>query len=370
MNTRTNQSGGDTSVVQDMVFENLGIEDNNLGDDTNLEDDTDLGGPESEDHLDPSLDGQDDPFIDVHEPDPPQRDPQRQDPSRVSHTPQPRPLPKKSEVKADAKGNLLDAQGNIVAKAGVEARLYQGRQKAQRDLATAQSEVADVTSRLTKAIEIGRGLHQQVQAFNAQQQQLKQFGFDANDQIAAMQIFSELRKDPGKAIQKLLTRAAANGITVGSVGNPSGMDPKGIAEAIKEVLTNELKPIRDQQTQQAERTRQEQQQQQELADVQNEVATFFRRNPDAEQFLPVFKRVMADPKYANYSLGEIYARILRANQQRPDGNGRSQLRSRTPQRGSPPNGRNAPPLNGNTMASVDESYDSILKDVMTAAGYQ
>lgn len=370
MNTRTNPSNGDgASVAQDLVFENLGIDSADLG----ADDDQTLGGEEQDtpqdldDHDFGDDDDQGDPFEQQELP-----NDQQQQQQRVSHTPQPRPLAKKAEVKPDAKGNLVNAKGEIVARAGSEARIYQGRQKAQRDLAAAQAANQDVTTRLSRAIEIGRGLHTELQGIRAQQQQLKEFGFTPEDQIGAMQLFSELRKNPGATIQKLLTRAAANGITVGTVGNaPGALDSKGIADAIKEVLGAELKPIREQQQAQQQEQQRIQQEQQQRNEIQEEVNTFFTRNPDAQEFLPVFKRVMADPKYSGLSLGEIYARIIRANANRPQPkvNGRQQPSSRTPRRGSPPNGQGFAPQNGSQMASVDQSYDAILKDVLTSAGY-
>lgn len=368
MAPRVNQPGSDSSVAQDLVFDNLGLSDMDANDDLGGEDEynPDAAGDDA-----PDLEASDD-FGDEGEdefalPEDGERRPeQREDQRRVTHTP--KPLPKRSEVKADQKGNLLNAKGEIVAKAGAEARLYQGRQKAIKDLSTANETVADVTGRLEKAIGIGRGLHQQVQAFKAQEEKLKTFGFSSEDQIAAMQLFSEIRKDTAGTLKKLLTRAAARGITIDSAASPGGVDAKGMADAIKEILTAELKPLRDQQQQQTERERLIAERNQQVASIQTEISTFFRRNPDAEQYLPVFKKVMSDPKYADWSLGEIYARILRANPSRQS-NGKPGPRSRTPQ-GRIPRGRGPDTRRPEQqMDSVNTSYDSILKDVMANAGY-
>lgn len=71
-------------------------------------------------------------------------------------------LPQSAEVKPDGKGNLVDAQGNIVARSGKEARLYQDAHKAKSELGQlrlqSEHQVKDLSSRLQRAIEIAKDL--------------------------------------------------------------------------------------------------------------------------------------------------------------------------------------------------------------------
>jgi hypothetical protein len=62
---------------------------------------------------------------------------------------QPQRIPSSAEVRPDAKGNLVDARGNVVARAGKEARFYQQAANVTRQMqsfqAQAQAHVTDLT---------------------------------------------------------------------------------------------------------------------------------------------------------------------------------------------------------------------------------
>jgi hypothetical protein len=373
-------SNFNNDVNQDLVFDNLGLSQEDLGMGGNdgvfndPGDDDDDVGPRGKDlAFDGESDGDD--SDDVNDPFALRDDEIPQD-RRVSHTddgrqrgqPQrrePRPLPKEAKVRPDKNGNLLNEKGEIVARAGREARYYTSREKAKKDLATHQGQLRDTAGRLSRVTQIARELKGQVDAFGNQFKAIKDMGFTADDQVAAMNLFSQMRRDPKGTLTKLLTRAAANGITIdGQSGQPQQAQ---IADVVKGLLDEQLKPFKENLTANQTRERQEQQRRDDAAAVDAEVGQFFGRNPEAVPYAPVFARVLRDPAFSGMSLGEIYARILQ-NQSR--GGRRPQLRDpgrngRTPsRRGSPPNGRSAPFNGGTEIANVNTSYDEIINGIL------
>jgi hypothetical protein len=362
---------------QDLVFDNLGLSQQDLGmggnegDFNDPGDDDDAGLGDQQDDLqldDDGDDGQDDPFS-MREEDLPQD-------RRVSHTEgdrrqqqqqrrEPRPLPKDAKVRPDKNGNLLNEKGEIVARAGREARYYTAREKAKKDLVSRDNQLRDTAGRLGRVTQIARELKATVDGYANQFKAIKDMGFTADDQVAAMNLFSQMRKDPKGTLTKLLTRAAANGITIdGQSGQPQQAQ---IADVVKGLLDEQLKPFKENLTANQRREQEDQRRRDDAAAVDAEVGQFFGRNPDAVPYAPVFARVLRDPAFSGMSLGEIYARILQ-NQSR--GGNRSRMRDpgrngRTPsRRGSPPNGRSAPFNSGTEIANVNETYDSIINSVL------
>lgn len=276
-----------------------------------------------------------------------------------------RPIPARAEVKPDAKGNLVDAAGKIVAKAGTEARLYQKGQHAQRALNAEQGRASDLQGRLGQAVQIGRDLHAEVQQFKAREAQLKEFGLTPEDQLEALRLFSGLRRDPATTIQSLLTRAAAKGIQLNNLGTPGGIDVKSITELLKTEIATQLNPLKERNAQEETQRKEREQEDQRKQRVTDEVNSFFAQNPDARDHLSVFENVLSDPRYSTMSLGEVWARIQLNLERRQ----RTQpVNSRTPSRGSMLNGRRMPAAGNTEISSVNESYDSILKDILDQQG--
>jgi hypothetical protein len=166
---------------------------------------------------------------------------------RVSHTerrePAPTRLPSNAEVKPDGKGNLVGADGKIVARAGKEARLYQDLHKTRGQAQTLQGQLADVTGRLHKAVEIGQQVHRDLLAARQQVDAVKQFGLDQGEHLTALRLFKELRDNPQTAIKNILTRAATNGINIAELGGASGVDPKSLVDVIRQEIGNTLSSV-------------------------------------------------------------------------------------------------------------------------------
>jgi hypothetical protein len=282
---------------------------------------------------------------------------------------QPQRIPSSAEVRPDAKGNLVDARGNVVARAGKEARFYQQAANVTRQMqsfqAQAQAHVTDLTNRLQRAVEIGREVYGRLETLEAQNKQMQHLGISPAEQLEAMQLVAMSKSNPVQALKTLLTRAAANGIDLSELGINGGQDTKSIIDLLKNEISQQMQPLR-------QRTEAEQRQQQQQAaqakafgDAKVHVAQFFAQNPEARTYLPVLDAVLQ--KHPQMSLSEIWAKLqLFLVQRQQTGNGDG---ARTRQRGAFPNGRGRLPNRPKgQMADVSKSYEQIARDVMSEAG--
>lgn len=365
MAPRQNQPSNN-SAAESVVFDNLGIDQNDLGSDQGS--DLDLSG----DDIDTGDQGDDRGEIDRSL----DRRQQRQQPERrgeglddlsVSHT---RPFAQGSEVRADARGNLVDGNGRIVARAGKEARLYQTafKQGVQRGTSQgagpATAQARDLSGRLTRAVEIGRELNAENVQFRAQTEALKKFNFTPEDQLNALQLFSDLKANPADALKKLLTRAAARGIDLTTLGT-QGQNPadfKSLMDLVKEEIGKAVKPVQERTETERQRVEQEQRSADALRVVNEDVANFFSQNPDARPYTGAIKEVLSQPEFRHMTLPEVWLRIQLWNERNPRSRGANRQNS---QRRGIPTGRGAPVNGTREMAPVNQSYDQILKDVMT-----
>lgn len=342
----------------DTVFDNLQLDQNELGignaDDFDAGDDQQLAGAD-----DAGLSEGDEGIGEFIQDDADKQGQQQLDDLRVTHTQQRKPFPKSSEVKSDKQGNLVDKTGKIVAKKGAEARLYQNLHKTRGELEGERTRIQDLSGRLTKAVDIAKRLYQQNETYRGVTESLKEFGFTPKDQLDAMQLYADLRANTKETLTRLLTRAAANGITLEQFSG--GVDPKSIIDVVRSEIEKRTKPFEDHQKTLQEREESERKAKEELNAINLEVNEFFQRNPDALPDLPVFAKVLSDPRFNRMTLPEIWLNIKLHRLQKP-------RTSRTPNRGSLPNGRRSPPNAGTNLAPVSDSYDSIITGVLEASG--
>jgi hypothetical protein len=383
-------------VAEDTVFDNLGLDPADLGVDdlstqigddneddnevdTDADDDNGVGNddnraPTGEDD-DSSDDGVDDLTV----------KPQK----RVSHTekgkqqqqqqqkPQ-RPFPKNAEVRPDKKGNLVDKDGKIVAKAGVEARFYTQAHKAKQAAQVAQLQVQDYQGRLERAVEIGTQLHDELDRMKAEQKVIKDLGLAPNELLEAAQLAAQAKQNPLAVVRNILTRAAANGIDISQLGLPAnGTDLKGFMELVRSEIGTALNPLKQRTAKEQEQEQQREAQQEAQRSLTTHVVSFFKDNPEALQYQQVFAEVLKQPFAKNMSLGEVWARIqLHLERARLNGGNRQNNRNGSPRRRGPsmPNGRsnfgNGRTQNNrnqdDVIASPATSYETILRDVMKA----
>ena len=336
------------SAAEDTVFENLGLSREDLGLDQEGSGNEDLDAGSGNEGL---QDGSGN---------------ERE--SRVTHTERedrapPSRIPSSAEIKPDGKGNLVNAQGQIVARAGKEARLYQDLHKTRGQAQTLQGQVADVTSRLRKAVEIGQQLHRDLQTAKSQADAIKQFGLEQADHLTALRLFKELRDNPQQALKNLLTRAATNGINLAELGMQGQFDPKSLLDVVRQEIGAAVNPLKERseaEKQQQARAAAEQQQREQ---VQTEVNNFFAANPEAQQYLPVFQQTIK--QFPDMSLGECWARIQLQLERNPQQRRQPQ---NSPRGRSLPLGRPTPPQGNNDLAPVSDSYEAIVRAALDGAG--
>lgn len=358
-----------------LVFDNLGLTGDDLGVDnepdfTSDADTGDAGDDTGDQYLGPDrseLDAQLDGVERQRERRQPDKGRRRGelDDLSVTHT----GIPRRAEVKPDGKGNLVNASGQIVARAGKEARLYQDAHRARTQLDGANVRVQDLSTKLRRAVDIGRELHSELGKLQAMQQQVQNFGIKPDQMMLALSLFRDLDTKPAETLKRLLTRAKMNGINVddgaggGGGGGLFGTQAPALGELIREELGKHLAPLRQQTEEQRRRSEAERNEQQGLADTQAEVNDWFARNPAALQYAPVIQRLLENPTNRNRSLGELWLEIqLNLERRQRNGNG-TPLRGRRPGSGS-----SQPPAGNSDMASVNQDYDQILRDVISEHG--
>jgi hypothetical protein len=277
-------------------------------------------------------------------------------------------LPRQAEVKPDRQGNLRDARGNLVARAGADARRYMDLHHTRQRLTHTEAAVQDLGTKLSRAIQVGRSLQAELQTLQGQTNAVKQFGLEPAEHLRALELYKQLKEKPEDTLKTLLTRAAARGINLTNLGASGGVDAKSLVDMVRQVIDEQMKPIKDRTAQEAQRQQQQEQQTAVQQRANEEINTFFGdpANAEAKKYLPVFENLLQHPFWSKKSLGEIWANIQLQLLKNPPR--RSNTNSRNTR--SLPSGRGAP-MNGggdDELAPVSSSYDSILREVMDRAG--
>lgn len=153
-----------------------------------------------------------------------------------------------NRVRPTEEGNLVDGQGNVIARAGRERRLYEQQRAVERAVTPLRNELEQ-----TKA---------QLQAYREAASLPTQLGLNPQDVSTAMQFMAHWRRDPVGAARNMLTELKAAGYNIDELG--STVD----AGAIRRMVMDAITPF--QQDREAERLRAEEQ-----ARVQREIDTLF-----------------------------------------------------------------------------------------------
>lgn len=374
----------DQATANQVVEESLGISMEDIGgnrpDDSfenDGDDNLDDGGNEpvargNNDQLDGG-EGDDDLF------ETPQERPQRQERQPEPQAPierQHRPLAATPEVRIDGRGNIIDkATGQVVARAGREARYYQGMHKARQKVESTQAIATDMEARLKKAVELGTGLFERLQAVQQNgggDWAPDKHGLSDTEAREAYSFAREAKTDPVGTIKKLLTRAAAGGIDLSSIGLAGGnFDPKSLMDLVQGEISKHMKPLQ-------ERTQRETAQEQQAREVKeaNEATTkeltdFLGQNPDAKNYLPIFQKVYEQPQFQHMTLGEVWARLqlnlLRRGNQQPPARQQQRPQNQNRRNPRPPNGQSRPPrgTSESNLAPVTMSYEDIVRGLLT-----
>lgn len=273
--------------------------------------------------------------------------------------------------KTDDKGNLIDADGNIVAAAGAERRHFEKVQQQSRYITRLENE-------LTEA----RKSDAYAKALNEVPQKL---GLDMRETELGLQAIASFKKDPVATARWMLQETMRLGYNLQQI---VGADAKGQInggtmdlQAIKAMIAEQVAPlIGDRQAVQRETEI-------ETA-AQREYEAFIAKHDHADVHEDVIANMMAQdarlsPEVAYWQLREYaakngfdFTKPLRDQvQSRKQGgqgaNGHAQPRPNAQQQQQPmPNG-GAPTQdmqNGPTMAQPDEAWDSIVRQSLAEAG--
>lgn len=360
--------------LREQVFSNLDLDENDLGGEEEVEE----GGEESSEEATEGGDGEADTDDDSLDIDRLIAESERTDgetaPQKGKKETKVPPGPP-SRYDRDQKGNILDPKtGQVIARAGAEARLYVDARNARISAHQAGLERDRLHGHLQEAVAFIEKFRTENRILKEYNSSAERMGVTPQESAAAVELVSKLKKGGEVAIsalKEILTRAATAGIDVQSLGvGGGGIDPKTLVDMIDQRFA----PIKDKFTKdqnaqiRAHQAREEQRVRFENA-AQHTVG-FFQSNPEATPYAPAIERMLRDPKFQGWSLREVW-QAIQLHLSRTRGNGSN---GATPERQS--NHREVPrgvprvdlAFDASRPAPVSMSYEDIVDEVLTANG--
>ncbi|NJL53769.1 hypothetical protein HC928_00590 [bacterium] len=266
----------------------------------------------------------------------------------------------------DSKGNVIDDKGQILAKSGVERRLFEKSQMLAYQTRQRDAEI----DRLRKENTTLRESTANIPVLNSVPAQL---GLNPQEAAMGMQLIANFKRDPIATLKYVLTEAQAMGHNIGELTGDKSLDTRAIAQLIDQRLA----PI-TQQRQQQEREvaiRQQAQQQYE-AFVSNPEFQFARVHEDVLARL-VSQDPQLTPETAYYKL-QAWALQNQLDFSRPlESQVRQKMSVQDGQQQQPPvqqqrpivrGGGAAPVTTESTYADPSASYADIVRQAMRDAG--
>jgi hypothetical protein len=380
---------GDDNVGMEVIKDSLGLTDQDLAPETQ---DLDWGDGEADETSE---------YDAEQSPEPAQREQRQaereyQEPRRTEREPAQRADPLKQNTlkfdpratfRQDQKGNLIDTRsGELIARAGSEARIYQRVHKQASDYIRAatgniQNQMQAERSKLNRAVEIGLGFEKELSDLKGYVNQINAFELPKEGLIEAAQYYKQAQTDPVGVLKQLLTRAALSGIDISQLGmDPKGVDPAAMMEMVRREVQQGIRPVAEFTTQQQKAQQEKQVESQYLRQAETLVNDFFGKTREAIPFTHIFHAVLQQPRFQHMSLGEIWDKIQlhlmrngvdprqapsRAQRQRLSG-----TRDGAPSR-SLPSGQGMAPSGGDVgrgtnagPAHPSMSYDAIIREVL------
>ena len=384
---------GDDKVGMDVIKDSLGLTDEDLAPTTQLD-----WGDESDEPDQGQPNEPDDSSFESHEQ---QREPQQrfEDQQFRGEPRQQAPDPLRQNAlkfdpratfRQDKKGNLVDSRtGELIARAGSEARIYQRVHKQATDYIRAatgniQNQMQQERGKLNRAVEIGLAFEKELSDLKSTFKQINAYDLPKEGLIEAAGYYKQAQTDPVGVLKNLLTRAALSGIDISQLGmDNKSIDPKTLVEQIRREIQAGIAPVQQYTQQQREAQQRQQVDSQYLQQAERQVQTFFGNTPEAVPYTHVFHAVLQQPRFQHMSLGEIWDKVQlhlirngvdprqppsRSQRQRLSGNPGGQ-----PSR-SLPNGQGMAPSGGDRgrgsnagPAHPSMSYDAIIREVLGGA---
>lgn len=275
-------------------------------------------------------------------------------------------------IRADAKGNLVDAQGRIVATAGPQRRLWEKSQKQERYIAQLERDIATLREGSANAGQLDRVAND--------------MHVSANDARLGMQIMGNFRRDPLSVAKWALQETLALGYTLpqitGQPGTPSDIN----MQAVQKMLDDRLGPLVNDRNAQKQQTEEQAQAvrayneflvKHDYAEVHQEtIAKLMRGNPDLTAPLAYWQlrewtirngfdfTQPLEPQVAAAQSGQPQRQPVA-----PRNNGHAQPHNAQPSVPMPNGGNpNASMRTEPQIAAPDEDWDRIVQSSLREAG--
>lgn len=256
------------------------------------------------------------------------------------------------KIKSDQKGNLIDANGKIIARAGSERRLYEAKEKVTKEYQRLQKDYAENQNLMADATQFINQLKSQLDFVKNNSLQGQH---QINDQEAteAFKVYNMLKNDQTalEGAKYVLTKLAERGINIQSLGAGSGaIDPAVLSQSITSQINQQLQPITERFTKQT-------QEEASRAEAQQYVEGFFRANPDATPHRQTLTAMLKDPRFRGMSLPEAWSNLERHLLRQQVAQMQQPQPEQSPQQPAPeprPNGRQRPQVQASRQ-SVDNS---------------
>lgn len=249
--------------------------------------------------------------------------------------------------------DLVDANGNIIAKAGVERRFYEENVRLKREKENFNQKILPALRQNYDA------MVNKVQAYENTFAAMKMGDLSNEDIQLGIELIREWKKSPEKTLTFLLTQAKRSGINIDSGSNSVNM------EAINQMLDDKLKPFYQEREAIAENQRIEQESRQIYSDFltkypdakihSNELAYLIRKNPN-ESLDSIYYQLKMHYMQNGYDFNTPLAEILK--QQKQNNNNKVGFNTRGVNQN----------INTTTIskpiAPINMTYDQIIKEAM------
>lgn len=248
--------------------------------------------------------------------------------------------------------DLVDENGNVIAKAGAERRFYEENVKLKRDKEIFNTKV------LPTLKENYNNMLAKVQAYDETFKALRADDLTTDDIQTGLELVRQWKKSPAETLKFLLTQAKSYGINVEGINN--GVD----TAAINQMLDQKLQPFM-QEREQKEQERLIQQKAKRTYDDfmtkypdainhTDELAYLYRRNPNMS-LDAIYYQLRNHYAENGYDFNTPLAEILNNRKQKPNKTSFNSVNINQDL-----NGTKIQP----SIASINKSYDAIIKEVL------
>ncbi|HEY4386455.1 MAG TPA: hypothetical protein VGN34_18520, partial [Ktedonobacteraceae bacterium] len=183
--------------------------------------------------------------------------------------------------------DLVDPiSGKVVANGGIERKIFEDGQRAQRENNQLKQQLSNATRQLSSLNEVT--------------QEAVRLNVSPQDQVVAIRVMSDFMKDPVKTLEYLVQEVKSKGYPIPFLteGVSQGMD----LGAISRLIDNKMQPLTQQQQQQRQAAQVRQQ-------AEADLNSFLDTNPEAHQNLDVLSEMLqAQP---GVSLHDAFTKLIR-----------------------------------------------------------